>query len=93
MPATSRDNLGECWATARRRAWDSGQELDDAPNEARRAGARSVMLSREGRVVAGCRLRCRWDRPQNRFSVALGGEGSSRQERVEVLCKDRLTKC
>ena len=52
MPATSRDNLGECWATARRRAWDSGQELDDAPNEARRAGARSVVLSREGRVVA-----------------------------------------
>ena len=24
---------------------------------------------------AGCRIRCRWDRPQNRFSVALWGEG------------------
>lgn len=58
--ALSRDNLGECWPTARRRAWDSGQELDDAPNEARRAGARSrsrsVMLSREGRVAAGCTM-------------------------------------
>lgn len=51
-------------------------------NEARRAGRGDV--AREGRVAAGCR----WDRPQNRFSVTWKGG----REGVEELDKDRLTR-